>query len=337
MIKSYNKFETIDISLDPVCLTQEILLPDVTERIGHFAIREREDSLFLSCVGYRCFVEIDCFNGIFVNERNDWDCNIPQGICYEDSNDCIYIANKRNGLVRKLPIDSNRYDKKSISFGKECGRMQISNGKVWVAYDDSLGAIDVKNNKIDDSSHFHLTGSPEEFQLESEGSKIFVNIPCRKSVMVVCRNDKSYRKEYCLPSGHSDNFPLCYDEHNQRLFVGLRRPSKLIVMNAINGLIIANLPCSMDMDDICYDSQLGIIFVICGEGYVHCFKQTFDHNKQESYHDIGRCKTSIGARTGIWHTKRRQLYVAAPVSSECRVARVMVFEPNMNMIESINT
>jgi len=73
--------------------------------------------------------------------------------------------------------------------------------------------VDFEGNKI---SNIGLSAHPESFQLERNGSRIFVNLPGSMKVAVVDRNKSaviaSWGTGLCLA-----NFPMALDEANHRL------------------------------------------------------------------------------------------------------------------------
>lgn len=309
-------------------LVQEILIPNVIGRLDHFTIDYRRRRLLFSCLGNNSCQIIDTFGGCIVNEIKDDRIKYPQGIYYCDKVDKIYIANGFDGKVLVYDADDLRY-LQSIDFGDECDNLRFDKSMdyLWVSFGD--GAFDAINVNTNERMNINivLKHHPEGFQLESNGSRIFANITDNQTVVVIDRFETTGTKiiaEYKLPDNCYSNFPMYLDEASQLLFIGVRRPSsKLVVMNINNGSVAAIFPCCADMDDIFYDDKRQHIHIICGEGYVHSFQKI-----DNSFVDMGIVKTSIGARTGIWHDRRNQLYVAAPQCTEYSLgARLLVYEP----------
>jgi len=50
------------------------------------------------------------------------------------------------------------------------------------------------------------------------------------------------------------NFPMALDEPNHRLFIGCRKPARLIVLDTETGKSVTDLAASGDMDDLFYDA-----------------------------------------------------------------------------------
>jgi hypothetical protein len=69
------------------------------------------------------------------------------------------------------------------------------------------------------------------------------------------------------------NFPMALDETHHRLFVGFRKPAKLVVFDTESGKVAANLDSPRDADDIFYDSSRRRIYISGGEGVLSIFQQ----------------------------------------------------------------
>jgi hypothetical protein len=190
---------------------------------------------------------------------------------------------------------------------------------VIVGYGDGgLSVIDGASGK--EVTNIKLNGHPESFQLESSGSKIFVNIPSANQIAVVDRKEGKVMSTWFMTSALA-NFPMALDESQHRLFVGFRAPAKLIVFDTETGKSVAGFDSVGDVDDIFYDAVHKLIFVIGGEGYIEIFsQQDADH-----YKSLGRISTADGARTGLWVPDWNRLYVAVPHKGQ-QQAEIQVYE-----------
>lgn len=105
-----------------------------------------------------------------------------------------------------------------------------------------------------------------------------------------------------------------------RLFVGCRKPAKLLVLDTQSGKTVSSLDCIRDTDDVFYDSVLKRIYLSGGEGSVSIIQQSdADH-----YQSIGVVPTAPGARTALFSPSTRTLYVAIPHRGS-QSARIQVF------------
>jgi hypothetical protein len=88
---------------------------------------------------------------------------------------------------------------------------------------------------------------------------------------------------------------MALDEADHRLFVGTRRPSKLIVLNTQTGAIVTTLTCAGDTDDLYYDPHSKCVYVIGGEGMISVVQQ----KDPDNYELKGSIPSSIGRTNRI--------------------------------------
>ena len=122
----------------------------------------------------------------------------------------------------------------------------------------------------------------------------------------------------------SENFPMALDVRDRRIFVSVRRPARLLVLDMDTGREIASLPGAADTDDMWYDMIRKRIYVPSGEGFIFVYQQIdADH-----YDRIAKIPTAIGARTSAYFGqigKHDSLYLAVPPRAD-HGAEMWVFE-----------
>jgi DNA-binding beta-propeller fold protein YncE len=247
----------------------------------------------------------------------------PQGTLYVPETDTLYVANAADGHVNIYNGTTFALIKR-IDFGEGSDpdnlRYDEAAKKIYLGYGEgAIAAIDgTTNERV--GQDFKFKGHPESFQLEKNGSRIFVNIADEKIIKVIDRATGKMT-EWNLPAGHSANFPMAIDEADRRIIVGTRKPSRMTVFNMDTGAVVASLPATGDMDDLWYDADRKRIYIAGGEGFISVFQQT-DPNH---YKDMGKFESALGTRTGTWYVKRDRLYVAAPPARGLG-ARLLVYE-----------
>jgi len=117
-----------------------------------------------------------------------------------------------------------------------------------------------------------LAKHPESFQLEQNGSRIFVNVPDAKQVAVVDREKRAVIATWPMEKFQA-NFPMALDESNHRLFIGCRKPARLVVLDTDTGKPVTDLAISGDIDDLFYDLIRTQLYLSCGEGFIDVIRQ----------------------------------------------------------------
>ena len=289
----------------PLKLKQTIPLPGVEGRIDHFAADPSGQRLFVCALGNNSLEVIDLRNGERVHSITG--LGAPQGVGYAPEVNRLFVANDRGGICKI-------YDAKTF---QTVGELNLNDDADNVRYDEvrkifyvgfGSGGIAVVNAADGKQvGSIKVSAHPEAFQLEKNGSRIFVNVPNSRHVAVVDRDKGKVVATWKTDLAFA-NFPMALDEANHRLFVGCRLPSKLVVLNTDSGDVVAKLDISGDADDVFYESKRNRLYVICGAGKIDIIEQA-DPN---TYKALTKVDTANGARSGFFFPERDTLFVAVP-------------------------
>src|SRR6267143_5717945 len=282
-----------------------IALPSVKGRIDHIGVDLKQQRLFVAALGNDTLEVVDL-------KSNRWERSLdgfgePQGILYLPEFDRIYVA---NGSANRLDIlDGTSLERvKSVERLDDADNIRYDSGArtVYVGYGKgALRALDPATGGS--SGDIRLAGHPESFQLETRGTRIFVNVPPARHIAVVDRTKHAVVATWDVP-GVESNYPMALDEPDRRLFVGARRPAMLLVYDIDSGKVVARQPIGEDTDDIFFDPQRKRLYVVCGEGRIDVIRQ----QDPDRYSLEGTVRTAPRARTGLLVPEEGLLYVAAP-------------------------
>ncbi|MGH8164322.1 MAG: YncE family protein, partial [Rhodanobacteraceae bacterium] len=115
-------------------------------------------------------------------------------------------------------------------------RYDAESERVFVGYGGgALAMLDPGRAQL--VSSVGLSAHPESFQLEQNGSRIFVNVPEAHEVAVLDRRKGETIAKWSTGTARA-NFPMALDEKNARLFIGCRRPAKLLVLDTASGKVV---------------------------------------------------------------------------------------------------
>src|SRR2546421_6299749 len=230
----------------PLKLTQTIPLPGVKGRFDHFAIDSKGNRLFVAALGNNTLEVIDLAAGKHIQSGSGM--SKPTGVLYLPEPDQILVANGDNGTLKLL--DGSTYkvsqaltdlpDADNLRFDPAAKLAFLGHG------DGSIGVIDPVAAKI--IAAVKVAGHPESFQLEKAGTRIFINVPDAKQVAVVDREKHSLIATWSMEKFQA-NFPMALDEANHRLFIGCRKPPRLVVLDIADGKPVADTAISSDTDD----------------------------------------------------------------------------------------
>jgi len=101
---------------------------------------------------------------------------------------------------------------------------------------------------------------------------------------------------------------MALDEPGRRLFVGCRKPPRLLVYDTTTGKLAADLGICNDTDDIFYDPARKLVYVACGEGVLNIVQQ----KGADQYQPLAGIPTAAGARTALFVPEFNRFYLAVP-------------------------
>jgi DNA-binding beta-propeller fold protein YncE len=298
-------------------LEKEIALPGVKGRIDHLSADVSGKRLFVAALGNGTIEVLD----LIKNERTAQISRLeePQGLYFDATTDRLYVASGGDGTLRiyngtNLVLD----DELKLGDDADNVRGDVHAGQIFVGYGSGALAITTLTGQY--LGKIVLGSHPESFQLEQNGSRVFVNIPKQSAVAVADRTRNLVVATWDI-HGTSANYPMALDETNRRLFVGCRTPPEILVLDTDSGQLVAKLPVVGDTDDVYFDRARRLLYVIGGQGAVDVIRMRDPNN----YEPVERIATASGARTGLFVADFDRLFVAAP-RRDSQPARILVYQ-----------
>lgn len=147
--------------------------------------------------------------------------------------------------------------------------------------------VDPVHGKID--SAIELGGKPEFLAADNAG-KAYVNLVDKDQLAVVDLRARNVLAHWSVAPG-GEPVGLSLDPGKGRLFIGCRKPQKMIVMSTDGGKILASLPIGVGVDATKLDE--GEAFASCRDGSLVVVAE-----KSQGTFDVTQVvKTPLGART----------------------------------------
>jgi DNA-binding beta-propeller fold protein YncE len=308
-------------------LKTRIALSNVDGRMDHFAVDVKGQRLFVSALGNHSAEVLDLQAGQRVRTLSD--LAEPQGQLYDASTNRLFVATG-DGVTRiydgtsfqlletvKLSDDADniRYDTHSrtvvVGYGGEKALRGRPEGSGALAFLDSNGK---------QSGEIVVDAHPESFQMEKNGTRVFVNVPDKKEIEVADVVKKIVQGRWPTTAA-TTCFPMALDEAHHRLFTGCRTPARLLVFDTASGKTVASPEIVADTDDLFYDAARNRIYVIGGQGFIDVLQQ----RDADHYDRIVRYPTPPGTRTGLFVPEWGKLFAAVPHRGEQR-SEILVYE-----------
>ena len=299
-------------------MVQTIPLSNVEGRIDHMAVDPKGQRLFIAALGNNTVEIVD----LSANKRirSIAGFHEPQGVGFVPEFNKLFVANAKTGTCDIFDASAFKLAK-TVKFPDDADniRYDAKARRIYVGYGSgALGIIEPATGG--QLSTIALDGHPESFQLEKSGSRIFVNIPTAQKIVVVDRERKAVLTAWSFPSAQA-NYPMALDEMHHRLFVGFRKPARLVVFDTGSGKVVADISSPGDADDIFYDAKRQRIYISGGEGFIGVVQQ----RDSDRYIATTKIRTAAGARTSLYVPELGSLYLAVPHRSG-QNAEVRVFE-----------
>ena len=289
----------------PLRLVQTIPLPHVEGRIDHLAVDLHGQRLFVAALGNNTLEVLDLTAGTHLHTITG--LHEPQGVVFLPESNTIVVTNGQTGTCDMFDGTSFQH-RHSIRLANDADnvRYDMATHTLYVGYGaGALGLIDA--TRAQHLGDIPLTAHPEAFQLEQAGPRIFVNIPTARHIAVVDRHTRVVMTTWPL-QGAEANFPMALDDTHHRLFVGVRTPPMLMVIDTESGKEIARVQSVGDADDVFYAVQQRRIYIAGGAGFLSIVAQ----EDADHYTPVAAIPTASGARTALFVPTLGRLYLAVP-------------------------
>ena len=158
--------------------------------------------------------------------------------------------------------------------------------------------LDLMTGKAD--APVELGGKPEFLAADGKG-KAYINLVDKNEVAVVDTKTMQVVDKWPTAPGGSP-VGMSMDTAGRRLFIGCRKPQKLIVMDANDGKVLADFPIGKGVDATKFDGE---DFASCGDGTITVVGET----SPGKFEVVQTVQTPKGARTMGVDTANHTLYL----------------------------
>ena len=302
-----------------------IPLADVSGRIDHLCADVKGRRIFVAALEKNTIEVVDVTSGKIVRTLDGF--AKPQGVLFVPEVNKLFVASGKDGTVKALDgttlevtsiatvslgADAIGYDAEAKelyvgSGGGDAGKVQGDLTVLEAASGRQVAAL---------ATDAHAGGSVAE----RRGGRMFVLVPEKGQVVVLDRKSRKELAKWIVP-GIEKNVALDLDENNRRLFLGVRTPPSVVVLDTESGRVVASVPAVATVDGLSFDAATRRIYVTGGEGFLDVIQQL----DADQYKRIARIPTGPVARTSLFIPEWRRLFVAVPKDKE-RGAELRVFE-----------
>jgi len=167
----------------------------------------------------------------------------------------------------------------------------------------NVTVIDAKSGSL--VGTIDLGGAPEQAATDNKGH-IYVDIEDKDTVAVVDVKTMKVTAHYEL-SGNKTPAGLAFDAKNKILFVECRNPAVSVIMNALDGKIVATLPIGTGVDGAGFVPETKEAFSSQGDGTLTVIKES----SPTSFQVEQNVKTMTSAKTMTIDSKTNHIFLIA--------------------------
>ena len=310
---------------EPLRQVMTIPLPELSGRIDHLAVDLSGKRVFLAALEKNTVEVVNV--GTRAVSQTIKGFQKPQGLLYLTNLHRLFVASGKDGAVKTF--DGSPL-KPSVS-------ATVSLGADAIGYDPKTNEIYVGSGGSDagkergDLTIFDAATLQQKAKLTADahaggslpdgsGKRMFVLVPEKSEVMIVDRPTHTIKATWTV-QGIQKNVAIAFDEKSHRLFLGVRNPPSIVVLNSDTGEKVASVATAGTLDGLSFDAATRRIYTTGGEGFLDVTQQIdADH-----YRQIAHISTGPVARTSLFVPEWRRLFVAVPRDKD-RAAEVRVFE-----------
>jgi len=219
-----------------------------------------------------------------------------RGFISDGSGSVVIFDLKTNAVLGTVAAQP---DADGIIFDKASGRVLVvsgDNGVLMTLKPD----VDPKAGSIE--APIDLGGKPE-FLASDDAGKVYINLEDKDQVAVVDIKARKVLARWPVAPGGSP-VGLSIDTAKRRLFIGCRKPQKLIVMSTDDGKVLADLPIDAGVDATKFDGQQA--FASCRDGKLNVAGES----APGKFEVVQTVTTPMGARTMDIDPETHRVYLA---------------------------
>jgi DNA-binding beta-propeller fold protein YncE len=310
----------------PLRLAKVISVEGVRGEFDHFAIDLAGKRLFLAAEDQKT---VEVFN--LDASKHAGSISLfarPHGLVFVPGSSQLIVADGGDGTCKFVDLRGLRISATvktalradSVAYDPAAQTIFVANGGLVAKMDHSLVTA-INATRAEKMFEIEIDSKIlEAMAVETAGDRLFVNLMDKNEVAVIDRTQRQIVTSWRL-SGAEQNSAMALDEPEHRLFVGCRKPGRLLVLDTTSGKTLAALACVGHADDVYYDSIRKRVYVSGGEGAISVYQE----QGPDRYEQLADVVTGPGAKTSLFVQELKRLFVAVPAGPD-RQAHLMIFD-----------
>ncbi len=257
----------------PLQIYEQAPLPPLSGRIDHFTADAKRRRVIFSALGNHSVEVFDAFTATIIHSIKEG-LDEPQAVLFIDELDKLWVTNAGNGKVM-IYTGADYKLEKTIDVGADPDnlRYHAPTKTVIVGYGEGNVAGFATFNAVTGErvgKDLMIDAHPESFQIEEQGSKIFVNVPTGGGVVESVDRKTGAISKWPL-KGVRGNYAMAINEADHRIFVCTRKIPMFLAFDTESGREVARLPSTGSCDDVYFDARRKRVYILGAEGFISVF------------------------------------------------------------------
>ena len=242
---------------------------------------------------------------------------LARGFISDGAGSIVMFDLKTNAVLGAVAAKD---DADGIVYDKSTGLVLVACGDAGVLVTLKANA-DPKTAAID--APIELGGKPEYLAADGAG-KVYVNLEDKNQVAVVDLKARKVLAHWPVAPGGSP-VGLAIDTERRRLFIGCRKPQKMLVMSTDDGKIVGDLPIAAGVDATRWDGSQA--FASTREG-----KLSVVDEKGGKWETVQTVTTGLGTKTMDIDNETHRIYLPSAEFEETKSGARPAAKPGTFMI-----
>ena len=259
----------------------------------------------------------------------------PHGIHFDAKTGRLFVADGSSGDVKVY--DTHTYDllkaiklapgADHLTYDPTTNLMYVNNGGEDAGISHSIISV-IDCSTMEKIADINVDAKEIEATAIDTGRQVlYVNLPSRRSVVLVDLRTRTVMATWKMPTGDHYNIAMALDVDDHRLYIASRDEiagnalhGTLSILDSETGGAVASFSIGGWCDGIFVDHPNGRVYVITGVGRV----ETFAIRRDLTLTKVGDTETPLLAKTGLFVPEIARLFIAVPHLGDTP-AQVMVF------------
>jgi DNA-binding beta-propeller fold protein YncE len=242
---------------------------------------------------------------------------LARGFISDGGGSIVIFDLKSNAVLGKVAAKD---DADGIIYDKSTGLVLVSCGDAGVLITLKADA-DPKTAVID--APIELGGKPEYLAADGAG-KVYVNLEDKDQVAVVDLKARTVLAHWPVAPGGSP-VGLAIDTEKHRLFIGCRKPQKMLVMSTDDGKVVGDLPIAAGVDATRWDGEQA--FASTREG-----KLSVAEERGGKWQIVQTATTGLGTKTMDINNAAHKIYLPTAEFEQAKPGARPAAKPGTFMI-----